>query len=174
MHQIDHIPGEEYPEFYDGYIKKSGQANVLEGLVNNFHHTLRYFRSIPSHLWDYRYDKGKWSVKEILLHLVDCERVFAYRTLLIARSDNPNLVHFDQDVFVENSEATKRSPKSLINEFYTLRKSTIVQFQEYDGNNLLRTGTLGGEKISIRALGAIIAGHSEHHLEILKERYFQK
>lgn len=168
------IPQEEYPFFYKGYIEKSGNSPVSESLVTNFNQSLSYIRKLPKNLWDYRYEKGKWSLKEILLHLIDCERVFAYRALWIARSSQAELISFDQDEFVANSLAEKRSPNSLIDEFYTLRKATIVQFAQYDESTLLRTGILGGDAISIRALGAIIVGHTEHHLEILKERYFNK
>ncbi len=167
------IPEGEYPEFYKGYIDNSGGLPPNEGLVKGFHHALSFFRKLPKNHWDYRYEKGKWSPKEILLHLVDSERVFAYRALMIVRSNHPTLQGFDQDEFVVNSRASERTPKNLIDEFYTLRKATIVQFSHYNEESLSKTGIVNGGKMSVRALGAIIHGHTEHHLKILKERYFK-
>lgn len=165
------IPRTEYPSFYGGYVEKSGGMGTKEGLVQNFHRTHSFFRKIPKNKWDYRYEKGKWSIKEIVLHLIDSERVFAYRALMIARSEQPILQSFDQDEFVLNSQASNRTPNDLISEFYTLRKSTIVQFSNYNNQTLAKTGTINGGVISVRALGAIIHGHAEHHLTILKQRY---
>lgn len=165
------IPKEEYPDFYSGYIEKSQGVPPVEGLVSGFHNLLKYLRKLPKNHWDYRYAEGKWSIKEIILHLIDSERVFAYRALMMVRSDHPQLRGFDQDEFVHHSRASHRSPNSLIDEFYTLRKATIVQFSQYDEKQLLKKGSVEGAVVSVRALAAIIHGHSEHHLSILKERY---
>lgn len=168
------IPQSEYNSFYKGYIDLSKQGKVLEGLVEGFHHALTFFQEVPTDFWDYRYAKGKWSPKEILLHLIDTERVFSYRALCIARTDRADLPGFDQDEFVGGSHADSRTPTSLINEFYALRKATVLQFASYSESDLLRVGTVDGNPMSLRAIGAIIHGHCEHHMAVLKERYVKE
>jgi len=168
----DHIiPNGEYAPFYQGYIDMANNTSVKEGLVKGFHRTLTFFHSFPEDRWEFRYDTGKWSPKEILLHIIDTERVFSYRALTLARSENADLPGFDQDEFMEHCNADARSYKSLIHEFYLLRSSTIAQFEYYDDIVLKRTGLVNGGKMSVRAIGAIIHGHTEHHLRILRERY---
>ena len=120
---------------------------------------------------NYRYAEGKWSVKELVQHLIDAERVFAYRALRFARNDSSELSGFDENLYVETCQADKRKLSSLLEEFNWLRKSNIRMFESMTDEVLRREGRVDGKAISVRALGLIICGHLLHHLKVMEERY---
>ena len=122
----------------------------------------------------YRYAPGKWSIAELLLHIIDAERVFQYRALRIGRGDRTDLPGFDQDLFVNNSEAAHRTLDSLREEYNAVRLSSLLLFQSFTKVQLLSEGSADGQGVSVRALGFMICGHQKHHEEILKSRYLQK
>ena len=165
------IPRNEYAPFYGGYIQNSSGVGILEGLKNGLDATKSFFNSFPNEKLEYRYDEGKWTPKEILLHLIDSERVFAYRVLLISRSDNAEIQGFDQDEFVANSNANNRTIESLIEEYENVRKATTALFSSLGKEQFLRMGRANNTPVSIRAIGRIVIGHEIHHINILKERY---
>jgi len=165
------IPQNEYAPFYSGYIQNSSGVGILEGLKNGLVATKAFFNSFPNEKLEYRYDEGKWTPKEIFLHLIDAERVFAYRVLLIARSDNAEIQGFDQDEFVANSNANHRTIESLIEEYENVRKTTIALFSSLAKEQFSRMGKANNTPVSIRAIGRIVIGHEIHHISILKERY---
>ena len=168
---ISEISTLEYAPFYEGYIKKSEGLPLVEGLNEGLKKTKRLISSFPEDKWDYRYAEGKWTPKEILLHLIDSERVFVYRALLIARSETPDIKGFDQDEFVENSYANTRSLSSLYTEYSQVRKATISLFESFSHETLMRLGKANGAQVSVRAIGRIILGHEIHHINVLRERY---
>ncbi|WP_411767677.1 DinB family protein [Winogradskyella sp. A3E31] len=162
----------EYNSYYQPYIDKaiidSTFSNALEENGDVIHH---FYSLIPADKLDYSYAEGKWTVKDILLHIIDAERVFAYRALRIARRDTSELPGFEQDDYVVTGNATKRSIKSLLDEYKAVRKATVTLFNSFSDEDLLSTGTASGSSISVRAIGHIIIGHENHHKQIITERY---
>lgn len=161
----------EYNAYYKSYIEKSSGNSIIEGLKNNLKKVVDFFKAIPSEKHDYSYVSGKWTIKDVLLHLIDTERVFAYRALRISRNDKTSLSGFEQDDYVLNGFASNRSLESLLDEYIAVRKSTIALYSSFNAGALLQLGEASGYPISVRALGYIITGHENHHCEIIKERY---
>ena len=161
----------EFNPYYKTYIDKTDQLNIVEGLTENLDSVVSFYQNIPREKHNYAYADGKWTIKEILLHLIDTERIFSYRALRIARNDKTPMVGFDQDEFVANSEIENRSIESLIDEFKTVRQSTISLYKNFNSDILLRIGEASGSPISVRAIGYIITGHENHHNQIIRERY---
>nr|WP_257790646.1 DinB family protein [Tenacibaculum sp. SZ-18] len=140
----------------------------LEAAQTDFENTLR---NISKEKENFAYAEGKWTIKELIQHIIDTERVFCYRALSFARNDQQDLPGFDQDLFVVNSVAQQRDYNELLDEMDVLRKGTIQLFKSFTHDDLLKTGTGSGNKISVRALGMVLAGHQQHHLNVVKERY---
>jgi len=162
----------EYPEFFQTYI------NALEAedsLLNHLETSLKYFEEVLLEIefgkQEYRYAEGKWTVKEIVQHLIDVERVFVYRALRYSRKDSGPLLSFDENSFVSNYDINKRNFDDMLNEFTLLRRSTIFMFQDFEEEILDITGKVGDQSISVRAIGYICSGHVMHHLKVIKERY---
>ncbi|GLB51987.1 DNA damage-inducible protein DinB [Neptunitalea chrysea] len=158
----------EYQVVYLNLIKE-------EGIIKNLHDSLIKFNelieTIPSEKYLYSYADGKWTIQEVLQHIIDTERIFQYRGMSIARGEKVNLLGFDENNYVKNSYATNRNFDSLISEFWAVRKSSIELFQYLDNQVLNNLGTANNHSISTRAVGYFLTGHLLHHLEILKERY---
>ncbi|MEZ4802649.1 MAG: DinB family protein [Gelidibacter sp.] len=165
------LQSNEYNPYYQTYINKTENLNLKDGLRHNFETVSSFLKILPADKLEYRYAEGKWTIKEVLLHLVDAERIFAYRALRIAREDQTPLPGFDQDIYVVPSKANDRSFESLINEYKTVRDATIALFDTFDQKMLTAIGTASNSPISVRALGFIIMGHENHHCEVIKERY---
>lgn len=161
----------EYNPYYQTYIDKSGDLTLRSGLKMNGDNTIAFLASIPEEKLEYRYAEGKWTIKEIILHLIDTERIFAYRALCIARQDKSSFPGFDQDEYVVQSRANQRSMNSLINEYKAVRLSTIILFENMQETDLCRIGTASESNISPRAIAFITIGHENHHCDIIKERY---
>jgi len=166
-------PGKkEYPAYYQTYIDAlDDQGNVLSQMETS----LRFFEKELSELaldkQEFSYAEGKWTIKEIIQHLIDTERVFVYRALRYSRKDKSTLLSYDENVFVANYEINKRNYDNLVNEFMLLRRSTILMFQNFDEEYLDREGKVGEDIFSVRALGYICSGHVLHHLKVIRERY---
>ena len=162
---------EEYPQYFFTYISKAADLDLIEGLQSSCNQTLSLFKNIPDHKFEFAYDEGKWTIKEIIQHLIDAERVFAYRALRFARGDKNNLPGYDENEYVPTSLANRRSTESLIKEYTVLRQTTIDLFNSFTQDMLLQIGIADYCKISVRALGFVIIGHETHHCEVIKERY---
>ncbi|WP_369994894.1 DinB family protein [Winogradskyella sp.] len=167
----DLLTTEEYHPYYEGYINKATSIGIKEGLQTNLKEIMDFLSKLPKEKEDYAYAKGKWTVKDILLHIIDAERVFAYRALRIGRGDETPLAGFEQDDYVEQGKAANRSFESLIEEYESVRKATISLFKSFDDKTLLLMGKASGSSVSVRALGYIITGHENHHMQVIKERY---
>lgn len=140
-------------------------------LISSLKASNSLFDSVAPEKENYRYAEGKWSVKELLQHIIDAERVFAYRALRFARNDSSVLSGFDENLYVETCQADQRKLSSLLEEFNWLRKSNIRMFESMSDDVLRREGRVDGKPISVRALGLIICGHLLHHLKVMEERY---
>ncbi len=144
---------------------------LLNHLSLNFQNTKAFLLSIPSEKLEYRYSDGKWTIKEIIAHLLDMERIYSYRMLMISRNSNAALPSFDDNKFVKESNANNRNINDLLEELYFLRESTIYLLNGLPDEALIRTGNVGGYEVSVRALAYHIAGHELHHVNVIKEKY---
>lgn len=161
----------EYNPYYQTYIDLVEDIPLVEALENGLEETLAFYRSLPEDKLEYRYAPGKWTIKEIIQHLNDAERVFSYRALWFARSTRADLPGFDQDLFVETSEANKRSLDELIREYEGIRLATIALFSGFDESQMKGMGRASNSPFSARAAGYVNCGHEIHHREIIKKRY---
>jgi len=161
----------EYKSYYQTYISKAGQHKLLDGLELSFNNTLDFYNTLPSEKLEYAYADGKWTIKEIIQHLIDTERVFTYRALSIGRGDSTNLPGFDENAFAANSSANKRTMLSLIEEYTHLRNASLQLYNSFSNEMLLETGIASGGNLSVRAIGFILIGHETHHCEVIRERY---
>lgn len=161
----------EYNSYYQPYISKVGAIDLLDCLHEDLNNFIDFVNAIPSVKFSYAYADGKWTVAEVIMHLLDSERVFQYRALRFARNDRTELPGFDQDIYVPSSRANERSKASIIAEFAAIRNSTISLFSSLNDDELKRIGTASDSPISVRALGFIICGHLKHHKDILEELY---
>lgn len=163
----------EYAPFYQGYIQavSNDDKNIIENLEDSIQYALRILRALPYDKHVFRYEEGKWTIKEIIQHLIDSERVFNYRALRFARKDTTNLMGFDENLFVENSNANSREFINLLEEFAILRRDTVLLYKSFSYDALLEIGTANENSMSVRALGYITSGHLLHHLKVIQERY---
>jgi hypothetical protein len=161
-------------DFYQNYIRLSPGDNVLEAIQRNTKNFRKLLKKIPKKKQDKSYAEGKWTIKELVQHIIDAERVFSYRALTFARKDSTSLPAFDEDSWAANSMAAQRDWKDMIDEFKSLRAATEKMFASFDDSQLRSIGTASNKEINVLALGYIIAGHLEHHMNILKERYLRK
>ena len=161
-------------EFYQNYIKLAPDDNVLDAMQRNTKNFRKLLKRIPRKKIDKAYEEGKWTLKELLQHLIDAERVFSYRAITFARKDNTSLPSFDENVWAANSMAAQRDWKEMIAEFKLLRTANELMFSSFDDGQLRAIGTASNKEINVLALGYIISGHVEHHINIIKERYLKK
>lgn len=158
--------------WYHNYIKQVPETGIVAAFANPDNNLIGFFSNIPSSMHDYRYADGKWTIKEVLQHIIDAERVFTYRALRFARKDTTALHGFDENLFAENSKASSRSWQDLLDEFSHVRKSSELFFRSLDEDQLEANGISSGSPIYVRALGYIVIGHGLHHRNILRDRYF--
>lgn len=162
------------PEFYHNYIRRVEEDELMTALRNNTRHMLDFFSSIPPVKREYRYAEDKWTIKELLQHLVDSERIFSYRALRFARKDPTPLAGFEENHYVANAHTERRKWEDLLEEFKSLRIATELLFASFDKDQLQSPGTANNNSIYVLALGFIIAGHCNHHMQIVRERYLEK
>jgi uncharacterized damage-inducible protein DinB len=157
------------------YIKHvPDDGMVLDHLEKGLQQMIAFVEPLTEEQLLYRYAEGKWSIKEVLVHLMDVERVFSYRALCAAREDRTNLPGFDHNAYVPHSGADNRTKNSLLDEYRTLRASTLAFFNGLEEEALFRVGMASGQPCTASAMVHMITGHEQHHLGILKERYLQK
>ncbi len=162
-------PG-DYAPYYEIYIRLV-EADVVTTLEEQIISTIELFNSIPEDKGSYAYEEGKWTIKEVLGHMIDTERIMAYRALAFARGEKQPIPGFEQDDYVNNANFNQRTLKDLINEFKAVRESNIILFRSFTEEMLNRKGTASGNEITVLALLFIIAGHEKHHINILREKY---
>jgi DinB superfamily len=161
----------EYPPYTIAYISLVPDGDIVATLGKQLDDTLALIRSIPESRGDFRYAEGKWSIKEVIGHVIDGERVFAYRALRFARGDETPLSGFEQDDYVRTGGFDKRTLSDLADEYEHVRRSSISLFSNLDEDAWSRRGTANNNEASVRALAFIIAGHERHHVQILRTRY---
>ena len=160
----------EFAPFYAGYIDKVSTLGPV-GLLESQLHAFDLLRQVPADESNHRYAHDKWSVKEVVGHLCDIERIMAYRALRIARGDQTPLPSFDENAYVPVGKFDSRSLADLVGELRTARAATLSLLRTFDAEAWRRRGTASGKPVSVRALAYMIPGHERHHVEILKTRY---
>ena len=162
---------DEFAPYFANYIKLVPEQDIVKGLKNQKEELLHFFKAIPVFKHEYAYAKDKWIIKDILLHLIDTERIFAYRALRIARNDKTELPGFDENDFAREAKANDREYESLLKEYAVVREMTINLFENFNKETLLRIGMASNNNCSVRAIGYMILGHELHHKNIIIERY---
>jgi uncharacterized damage-inducible protein DinB len=162
---------DEHAEYYARYINLVPDGDLLEFLDSQTEDTAVLLRGISADRHDHRYAEGKWSVKEVIGHVSDAERVFAHRAFRFARGDATPLPSFDENAYVANARFAELPYEQLVEEWLTLRRATLALLRTMNADEAARRGTASGWPVSVRALAWIIAGHVIHHTNILRERY---
>lgn len=159
------------PEYYRGYIAHCTEEDLVSSLTATLSEFLEVVSIISDEKQNYRYAVGKWTVKEVLLHMLDGERVFSYRALRFSRHDDTPLAGFDENIYVPNSNAEERTLASVSKEFELLRLSNIEMFNGMTEDMLHFKGTANDNVMSACSLGWVMAGHLRHHCKVLREKY---
>lgn len=165
------LPITEFAPYHQAYLELVPPGILVEELEISVHDFIRFVQSLPMDKYDYRYAEGKWTIKDIIQHLIDSERVFAYRAMRIARNDKTPLPGFDENEFAAEANGNSRHLRDLLTELAVVRQASINLFKTFDEEIFARTGTASGFSISVRALGFLIIGHQKHHEKIFTERY---
>ena len=161
----------EYDPYYETYVSLVGDEDIVDILERQASEVQEFFAAIPEEKGPYAYAEGKWSIKELLSHIIDGERMFMYRIFRISRADKTPIEGFEQDGYIENARANSRRFADLLDEFAALRRANIIAYRNFSDEDWGRTGTANELEITSRALAYIMAGHVTHHLNILKTRY---
>jgi uncharacterized damage-inducible protein DinB len=161
------------PEYYHKYINLAIDDDIQTAFKKHQTELVSFLKDIPKKKWNHRYAEGKWSIKEVVQHIIDAERVFAYRALCFARKDQTPLPGFDENIFAVNSKADERSKKDLIKELKTVQDSSTLLFNSFDEEQLEQPGVASGKPTYVKGIAYILLGHALHHKKILEERYLK-
>ncbi|MER3428460.1 MAG: hypothetical protein C4334_10225 [Pyrinomonas sp.] len=165
---------DEYASRFAVYIAQVAAEDALQALAEQRRETLQLFDSLSDERALFRYAPDKWSLKEVLGHVIDTERIFAYRALRFARGDRTPLPGFDQDDYVRAARFDARPLEDLRDEYDSVRCATLTLFRGLDEEELARCGTANQAEATVRALAYVIAGHERHHLRVIRERYLKR
>jgi len=161
-----------YPPFFEKYISLVENEEMTSILEKQAKKAVDFFSSIPQEKWSYKYAENKWTVKEVLQHITDTERVFSFRALAFSRKDPHTFPSFDENEYASNSNANNKTVDALIEEFLAVRKSTQFLFDGFSSDQLNYSGKASTYEMTVKSIGYMIAGHFAHHMKILKEKYF--
>ena len=159
----------DYHPYFETYVSKVEGENILQELQDTA--ASAFYKSIPEDAWDNRYEEGKWSIKEVLMHIMDTERIFGYRALRISRHDRTPVAGFDQDIYVPHYNVDNRSINSLLAEYHAVRENTKAMFSNFSEDQFKQVGVASDNNVSVHALAFLISGHETHHIDILKNKY---
>lgn len=162
------------PAWYQGYIDAIPDVELQEALRVSNDRFVELVNGITESDAEFAYEEGKWTIKDLILHITDAERIFSYRGLRIARGDGTVLSGYDHNSYVETANASKRSKVDLLGEYHSVRSATIALYETLDFTHLVKVGQIDDNKFSPGVLGFIIAGHQWHHTSIIQERYLSK
>jgi uncharacterized damage-inducible protein DinB len=172
--KIDKPQPGEYATHASAYLELTPEDGpILIHLQRTAEILAHLYRSLPEERLLYRYAPGKWTMKEVLLHLIDDERIYAYRALAIARGDMTPLPGFDQEAYALASRANERAVENLLDEYALVRRATLALFNSFTDEMLLRRGNADGHSVTVRGLIYHVAGHEQHHLKIIREQYLK-
>ena len=164
---------ESVPPYYRGYVNQVRNLDLFDAFRQSAALSIDLVSSIPEEIGEYRYEPEKWSIKELLCHVMDAERIFAYRALRFARNDKTPLSAFEENEYVPEANAHARTLQQLANEIGRLRETTIDLYKSFTPAMLLRKGSANNTEVSVLNLGFIISGHEAHHRNILVDRYLK-
>ncbi len=165
---------DKFNDYFKSYINRVSDSELLVVLVYQVKTLNALLENISEEQSEFRYAEGKWSIKELLLHITDTERIMSYRALRAARNDSTLMPSFDENAFVAESFASERSFESILNEWNAARNSVICLFEDLNEIQLARIGKFSGSELSVEGIGYLIAGHLLHHVEVLNTRYNMK
>lgn len=163
----------DYAEYYQKYIDLIEGDDIIHILVSLNNEASDVFNSFPQSKGNFSYAEGKWTVKEVAGHMMDTDRIFAYRALAIARGEKQPLPSFNQDEYVKNGKFGDRELSDLTYEYRLVRESNLLMFKGFDSSVYSNRGIVAGNEVTVLALMWMIAGHQKHHLNILKEKYLR-
>ncbi len=169
--KLSQLEKSEYLSFYQTYLNYLPDGDLVDILETTKREFAVFLASLKEEELQKKYEPGKWTVAEVLQHIIDTERIFQYRALTVARGDTTKIPGFDQDAYVPSSKANRRSLESFIFEFDSVRNAGIALFQSFDDEMLKAVGSANGANFSTRAAGFIMAGHQTHHLKLFKSKY---
>lgn len=169
--KVSNLPSSDFDHYLKNYLKKVPDLSLLESLDYSKNKVIQFYKELPSDKGVYRYAEGKWTPKEILLHLIDTERIFCGRALRFARNDKTVLPGYDHEDFVKESNANDRMLENLLEEYIAQRESSRLLFKSFSQPTLEKIGNANNLMVSVGAIGLVISGHELHHLQILNERY---
>ena len=170
--KVSQLHNSEFATFYETYISKvTEEFSLIEELEISLHRFIKFVQDIPMDKFDFRYADGKWTIKDIIQHIIDSERVFSYRALRFARNDSTELPGFEENYYVNFANGSQRSIIELLTELSAVRHSTLYLFKSFKDEQLLRIGIASNNPMSVRAIGFVIIGHQNHHHKIFLERY---
>ena len=170
--RVSQLQKGEYAPYHGSYLPNIDDTYTLTELLEvSVHEFIHFVQDIPMDKHGYRSAEGKWTIKEIIQHLIDSERVFAYRAMRIARNDTTPLPGFDENAYVAATDAEARNLKDMLTEMAMVRQSSIMLFKSFTREDMVKKGTASGFEVSVRALGFLISAHQNHHIKIFKERY---
>jgi hypothetical protein len=161
----------EYLPYQLNYINRVPDGDLIQHLENQLEATILFIKGLPEDKLNYRYAEGKWTIKQILQHLIDTERIMSYRALTFARNDKNELPGFEENDYAEEANADDRSPADLIDDFRSVRHSTLCLFGSFTNDMLGRSGIANKGRITVNSIAYVIAGHELHHMAIIRERY---
>lgn len=161
----------EYAEHYKKYIDLVKGDNIIKALSDQVIDVQAIISEIPEEKENFAYAEGKWTIKEVLGHIIDTERIFAYRTLRFARKDKTPLPGFDENLFVQHSHFQKQTLYNLGHEFAIVREANLALWKQFDEQALNEIGNANGKDMSVRAILYSVAGHTSHHLNVIKLKY---
>lgn len=162
----------ELPTYLQHYLSLVSERDIVSGLQNSKKELLKVLATTTGEKGNYRYAEGKWTVNELLQHIIDTERVFQYRALCIARGEKQSLPGFDQDEYAKNVDVSNRTLEDVLSEFVVVRNSSIYLFKSLNNDQLNAVGLANGMKITPKAYGFLCTGHLRHHVNVLVKKYF--
>ncbi len=165
------LPKEELSQFYGVYLATLGDVDLMESLKSGKDDFLRFVEGLPQQKWHYAYDNGKWTLVEVLVHIMDTERIFQYRAFRFSRNDRTELPGFEQDQYIREANARSRTKEEIIEEYKAVRDSSISLFRGMTEEALKRNGIASGKIWSVGGLGFAISGHQKYHCDIILSRY---
>lgn len=161
----------DYIPYFSQYMDLVPEVDIISALKANHQIVLDFIEEIPRQKLNYFYDEGKWTVKQVINHIIDTERILSYRALRFARGDNQKLLGFDENLYAANANLTNTNAQILADEFDSVRLSNILMFRQLSEKELLLKGQMASGEVNVLSLGYFLCGHAQHHINIIKERY---
>jgi len=168
---IEQPQSSEYPPYYQHYLDLVSNGDVIKTLKDQIMDIQAVISKIPEEKEGYAYAEGKWTIKEVIGHVIDTERILGYRVLRFARKDKTVLPGFDENAFVSNANFNKRTLYELAHEFAIVREANITLFKTFEKEHLIQKGNANGQEVSVRSVIYMIAGHASHHMNVIKTKY---